>query len=179
MSSPDISEIMKAYESRLISYAHGILCDYAAAQDIVQETFIKYLRNSQGGGGKKIKNTGAWLYKITRNSCFDILKSARKKTETSLDDGNFSFSIADCNPGSRPDISARRNDDIAVLKNAIEGLPHREREIILLKLEHEKSYSEIAEITGLSAGNVGFILHNVVKELANAVKGREEKKNEL
>jgi RNA polymerase sigma-70 factor (ECF subfamily) len=48
-------------------------------------------------------------------------------------------------------------------------LEPRDREIVILKIEHGRSYKEIAEIMGISVTNVGFILHTAIKKLAKSL----------
>jgi RNA polymerase sigma-70 factor (ECF subfamily) len=49
---------------------------------------------------------------------------------------------------------------------ALETLSDRERQIVVLKVYEDMSYKEIAEITELSTGNVGFVLHRAMEKLA-------------
>ena len=48
----------------------------------------------------------------------------------------------------------------------------RQRELLLLRIEEHKTYKEIAEITGLTATNVGYILHKAVKALSRKLNQR-------
>ena len=48
----------------------------------------------------------------------------------------------------------------------LETLDARSRELIRLRFEEELSYKEIAESTGLTVGNVGYILHHALKAMA-------------
>jgi DNA-binding CsgD family transcriptional regulator len=52
----------------------------------------------------------------------------------------------------------------------IDRLNPRHREILLLKIEENKSYKEIAEITGLTATNVGYLLHTAMQALLRAAQ---------
>jgi RNA polymerase sigma-70 factor (ECF subfamily) len=47
----------------------------------------------------------------------------------------------------------------------VDRLRPNQREVVRLKFIHECSYQEIAGITGLSVGNVGFIMHHAIKKL--------------
>ena len=49
-------------------------------------------------------------------------------------------------------------------------LPEREQEVVRLKFLHELSYKEIAEVTGLTAGNVGYILHHALLKLRRGLE---------
>jgi len=62
----------------------------------------------------------------------------------------------------------------ATAAEALSILSDRERHLVTLKVYEEKSYREIADITGLSIGNVGFILHGAMKKLARHLKAAQE-----
>lgn len=49
-------------------------------------------------------------------------------------------------------------------------LNHREQQLVILKVYEEKSYREISGITGLTVGNVGYILHHAMKKLARHLR---------
>ncbi len=165
----EIGEIVKSHEAPLIRYAARILCDRDCALDAVQETFIKLVRISQAGRMDKIGKLKPWLYKVTRNYCFDQLKSARKKFEMHLDISNMEdLPLEESSEG--PDAAAEREDSLQHIRGKIAELKPSEKEVVLLKLEHGKSYKEIAYITGLSVGNVGFILHHAMKRLAEGLR---------
>ena len=162
----EITEIIKTFEAPLILYAARFLNDIDGARDIVQETFIRYLRISQKGEQKKIGNVQAWLYKVTRNQCLDIKKSAQTKYEVHLPED-----IDHKNNGQHsPDRAIEQKELMMIVKEKINKLPEREREIVILKLEHGKSYKEIADIMGLTVTNVGFILHQAIKKLSEQLK---------
>jgi RNA polymerase sigma factor (sigma-70 family) len=62
-------------------------------------------------------------------------------------------------------------DEAARLTRAVERLPERERELVRLKFEHGLSYQEMGAVTGLSATNVGFLLHKALRALRERLPG--------
>jgi RNA polymerase sigma-70 factor (ECF subfamily) len=56
-------------------------------------------------------------------------------------------------------------DEAARIHAEVERLPERERELLRLKFQHGLSYQEMGVITGLSATNVGFLLHKAIRSL--------------
>ena len=50
------------------------------------------------------------------------------------------------------------------------GLPPRQRDVLILKIQEEKSYRQISEITGLSMSNVGYLIHQGLKSLATELR---------
>ncbi|NRA37770.1 MAG: sigma-70 family RNA polymerase sigma factor, partial [Planctomycetes bacterium] len=53
------------------------------------------------------------------------------------------------------------------IQQLLTQLPLQQQEILRLKFQENMSYKSIADITGLSVSNVGFILHTVLKSLRN------------
>ena len=72
-----------------------------------------------------------------------------------------------------PGVSLEREEMCKMVPNAIAALKPRYRELVILKVQEGKSYREIAEITGLSATNVGYLLHQAMKALSLKLKDRD------
>ena len=64
-----------------------------------------------------------------------------------------------------PGDNAESRDTAAQAAELINRLPPRQQEVIRLKFQGGFSYKEISRITGLTTGNVGFIIHTAVKTL--------------
>jgi RNA polymerase sigma factor (sigma-70 family) len=156
----EIISVIREREAPLLRYASRLIRDSDGAKDIVQETFIRYLRISQEKGKGGIENIPAWLYRVTRNLCLDHLKSKRVQLEVPIDEKISEFAGTE-----RPDSTFEKKEAMMMVRRKIMALEPRDREIVILKLEHGRSYKEIAEIMNLSVTNVGFILHTAMKKL--------------
>lgn len=68
-------------------------------------------------------------------------------------------------PSSSPDPAdaLERSESTAEVLRMLERLPENQKEAITLKFGHGLSYKEIAEITGLTVSNVGFLIHSGLK----------------
>ena len=64
-----------------------------------------------------------------------------------------------------PDSAMMAKDDASRLRTLIRQLPERQRELVSLKFEAGLTYKDIAAATGLTATNVGTILHHAVQTL--------------
>ena len=64
-----------------------------------------------------------------------------------------------------PDAAAEQKDSMARVLQQLDRLPDNQQDVIRLKFQNELSYREIAEITGLTVSNVGFLLHVGLKRL--------------
>ena len=70
--------------------------------------------------------------------------------------------------------SLETDEERELVRNEIERSSPRHRELLHLKIVEEKSYKEIAEITGLTVTNVGYQLHLAVKDLSRRLRARTE-----
>lgn len=73
--------------------------------------------------------------------------------------------------GSAPSVEVSPQDGALArerewrVRTALDALPERQQEVVVLKFQNGLSYREIAEVTGLSVSNVGFQLHVALKTL--------------
>ncbi len=65
---------------------------------------------------------------------------------------------------TEPPVSA------AGMLEALEQLPPRQQEVLRLKFQTGLSYRDIAEVTGLSSGNVGLIIHNSLRAMRESLQ---------
>lgn len=171
----EITGIMKEHEASLLRYANRLLQDRENARDVVQEVFIRLVeirrdeQSSQKKGKSKIENIRAWLFKITRNRCLDHLRSKKRQLEISIDVNKIE-NLGDFTETERPDKTVEQQEEMQLVRRQIMELDSRAREVVILKFEHDKSYKEIAEIMKLSVGNVGFILHQSMKKIAEGLR---------
>lgn len=153
-----VRRALDQYESSLIAYTAGILGgDIEKARDVVQDSLVKlYLSDP----GKVRDNLKAWLFTVCRNRALDVLRKDHR-----LDWGNDEAigSAASFDPG--PSEHADSQELYFRIWELVEKLRPNQREVIRLKFMHDCSYQEIAEVTGLSVGNVGFIMHMAIKKL--------------
>ena len=124
--------------------------------DLYQETVANLWQGIDSfRGDSKI---ATWIYRVTLNTCVTYYRSNRKHNEVeSLD---HLYDIAE-------EVSSR-NADLKQMYDMISGLKKLDRAIIMLWLD-EKSYDEIAEITGLSRNNVASRLRRIKERLARTV----------
>jgi RNA polymerase sigma-70 factor (ECF subfamily) len=141
----------------LVRYAAKLLGEPARAEDVVQDTFLRFLRQPVDEvRGHAVE----WLFTVCRHRALDILRKdgRMKRFEEGQEDGMTS---GEPRPGAMLEAAETR-ERLLVL---IERLPPAQQEIVRLKFQNGFSYQEIARITEKSIGNVGFILHTAVARL--------------
>ncbi len=152
-----IERALAEYESPLVGYAYGFVRDLDRARDVVQDTFIRLCRQDV----EKVRDgLKSWLFTVCRNRALDILRKESRMSELDEDErgGLPSDMIA-------PDEQAERDERIAEVMRFLDRLSENQRTVILLKFRDGLSYNEICEKTGLSSGNIGFLIHTGLKRL--------------
>ncbi len=159
-SSDSIGQLVDRYERPLLAYASRMLAgDWQGAQDAVQETFLRLCREDPA---KIESRVAAWLFSVCRSRVIDM---QRTNHWTPIDASQVS--LAD--PGPDAAEVASDAEDKAMLGELVENLSPRQQEVLRLRLQAGLSYREIAEVTGLTIGNVGFHLHEAIKNLRDTL----------
>lgn len=153
--------ILQEYEGPLLRYAHRITRDLDLARDVVQETFLRVCREDRAALEGHL---GRWLFHVCRNRALDVQrKEQRMSVATDLDLQTLPTTTS---PSDQME-SLETNSRLLLL---LERLPSNQQEVIRLKFQNDMKYREIAEITGHSISNVGFLLHTGLKRLRDLMK---------
>jgi RNA polymerase sigma-70 factor (ECF subfamily) len=137
------AELVTRHSSRFYALAYRTLFDKVAAEDAVQEAFVKLWRQPQQwrGDEQAVKFT-TWFYRVVVNLCLDINK---KKTPFALADG---FDVED--DDSNIETQLQQQQQQSLLDSAIAGLPEHQRTAINLCFYEKLSNQQAAEVMGLS-----------------------------
>lgn len=152
------------YQSPLLRYAARLLRDPVAAQDVVQNVFVKLARRADGGAPPR-EALKSWLYRVTHNEAVDTM---RRETRLRLLHDRHGEWVEINEPASGGDDMTEQERKQTVLR-FVHKLHPREKQVLLLRLEEGLSYQEIAAVTGRSEGNVGNLLHHAVRKLSLAL----------
>ena len=157
--------LVSEYEKPLLRYAGRILRDPNAAQDVVQETFVRLFRRWTDALEPSPK-LSSWLYRVAHNCAVDYVRkeSRRRLLHLRQAEGADEFIMPDRGKDFRISERAEKATE------ALARLSLREQQLVILKVYEEKSYKEISEITDLAVSNVGYILHHAMKKMANMLR---------
>ncbi len=151
----DFERVYSAYWEKVYRLCMGYVNDDALARDLAQETFILVWENLPGFRGEA--NMGTWIFRIASNHCLRQLEKDKKRPKTDL-------------PLHLPEETASdRTAEVELLYRFIAELPETDRIIISLELEEVKQ-GEIAQILGLSEGNVRVRIHRIKERLTQRFK---------
>jgi RNA polymerase sigma factor (sigma-70 family) len=161
------SEIYDRYSARIYNFAFRFLKNAEAAEDAVQEVFVKMLRHANQFHGDAKLST--WLFSITANWCRDYLRKADNKAKESDD---VLVTLPAPNELSPERNLEMRENEVRVRK-ALEALTPEQREAILLSRYQGLSYAEIAQIAGCSEGAVKTRVFRAMETLKKALTGQD------
>jgi RNA polymerase sigma-70 factor (ECF subfamily) len=155
-----VNGLVDRFERPLLAYANRMLGgDWQGAQDAVQETFLRLCREDR----QKIESrVAAWLFSVCRSRVIDM---QRTNHATPMDSAGVT--LADPAPDACQ--IASDEEDKVHLNQLVDTLTPRQQEVLRLRMQAGLSYREIAEVTGLTIGNVGFHLHEAVRNLRDSL----------
>jgi RNA polymerase sigma factor (sigma-70 family) len=137
-------EVMLPHMDAAYNFARYLARDPVAAEDIVQDAFLRAFRAIDSWRGEAAK---AWLLAIVRNAFVDWVKANRRELVTAeIEDLNI-------DPDT-PESLLLQARDVAMLRTTVERLPEPFREALVLRELEELSYKEIALITAVPIGTV-------------------------
>lgn len=157
--------IVAEFETGLLRYAERVLSNHVAAQDVVQNVFIKLFKAWHEGTHPTEKLKG-WLYRVTHNEAIDYMR--RESRLKVLHEKQAEDAASSCPDGKHCPVSDDERRDMVM--GLLKKLHPREQQIILLRMDQGLSYTEISQITGRTEGNVGNILHHAVQKLSESLK---------
>lgn len=162
-----LTELMNRHRDALYYFAFRYIRNEALARDIVQETFVRVYFNAA-----KLKPTNSvktWLYTVALNLCRDqIRRKATRREAYSLDaptpEGQSGSSAVE-DTSSVPNAQAERGDRYALLQHAIDRLPAKLRDALILFSLEGKSQKEAADILGTSSKTLELRVYRAKQKL--------------
>lgn len=135
-------ELVQRYQNRVLSVAVQILGDPDGARDAAQEVFIRVFKSLESFNFENRFFT--WLYRITVNVCYDILKREKRFRAQPLEEG---YQVAES------DLKADEDCENHIL-NLINRLPTNQKTAFLLREKEGLSCREIAVVLECPVGTV-------------------------
>ena len=150
-----LDELIGRYKERLYAYLLRLSRDRDAADDLLQEVFIKVVKRIDSYGERE--KFSAWLFTVAHHAAMDHFRSGSRRREESLDtQGEDRTPLAETlsSPEPGPDKLLEDAERAAVLQAAFDRLSSEQREIFLMRHYSGLSFKEIAEILGVPIGTV-------------------------
>ena len=165
---PALSALVDRYQQELTGYLNRLVGpDWALAQDLAQETFLRVLRQHTNRGERPFK---PWLYAIATNLARDYFKSSAARRSSPLIDEQADALIDEV-PG--PEEHALQHEQQAMVVAAMNQLNMDYRVTLWLRFYGGLSLAEIAAITGSPLGTVKWRLSTGLQRLRSALASTE------
>jgi RNA polymerase sigma factor (sigma-70 family) len=161
--------LVEAHQGALLRHARALLGAGSSYEDAVQEVFLKLAQSppeipEEAAGDPKLERMHllSWLHRVTRNCCMDTMRAEKRRRRREGE-------VAEPEAEEGGLATVEENDTRAAVEREIGRLPVEQREVLVLRLLSERSYKEIAEITGKPIGTVGWLVSIGLKALSEAL----------
>ena len=175
---------VRRHMRELHQFALRFTADSVAAEDVVQETLIQL--HTSAHKFDPARRFKPWLFTIAANKARDYLRRRTRKRELPIDayvehDGDAGQRFIDLFSAAprSPDDDLLLEEKRRLVKSAVDEVPQRLREVLILAYYHRFPYREMAEILDVPLGTIKSRLHAAVVRFAEcyeeAVRSKTEK----
>lgn len=156
--------LVDRHQAACLRHAAFLLGGRADVEDTVQEVFMKLvvhppIIDKDLPPENQARVFSAWLHTVTRNACMDVLRSESRRSAR-----EERAATPERTSGGQAVVEA--DDTRAAVERSLKKLPDDQREVLYLRLLAERSYQEIAELTGKKAGTVGWLISAGMRSLS-------------
>ena len=156
-NAADIETLYRQHGAALLLFASAISGDRGRAQDAVHQVFLKAI---ESGSVSQAINKKAYLFVCVRNAVLNDAKVQGRNMPLDVDSAWFS-------PPDR-DYAAEQN-----LRRALGELPDHQREVIVLHVWGELTFSEIADLLGVSSNTAASRYRYALAKLRGSMLAKE------
>ena len=161
-------ELARAEERALYRHAARIVGVGADAEDVVQDALLSAWKSISSFEGTSFR---AWLFRIVTNRALDRIRARKRRPELPIEpaeDEDVTWAEPAA-PG--PDLAeiASSREALAVVEEALTGVPVEQRAALLLRDVEGFAYEEIALMTGVEVGTVKSRIHRARVAVRNTL----------
>ena len=161
--------LVERYMRRAYYAALGLVGSPDDALDLSQEAFVRAYRARQRINPEL--PFYAWLYQILRRLCFNFVRDRRNRRQKLTAAAPYLVARASArHAGADPERALERTEARRRVREAIESLSDRDREVLVLKEFEGLRYREIADLVGIPIGTVMSRLYEARRRLAVALE---------
>jgi RNA polymerase sigma-70 factor (sigma-E family) len=159
-----ITALYQAHALGLTRLAHVMLGDAAAAEDVVQEAFCGLYRRWGGlaDRGKALQ----YVRSAVLNGCRSELRQRLRRGQA----GDWPDAVAAMGGVPSAETAALHGEEGRALLSAVQRLPHRQREAIVLRYYLDLPEAEIAAVMGISGGSVRSAISRALPALGRLLE---------
>ena len=160
--------LVERYEKKLQHYIlRFIHCSVQDAEDIIQDVFINAYRNLNDFDTNL--KFSSWLYRIAHNEAVSYLRRVTARPRVIMEEEKFGALASELNV----EKEVERSIDDSKLRDAIDQLNQKYREVIVLRYLEEKSYEEISDILQKPSGSVSSLITRAKRILREEIERKK------
>ncbi|HDZ85415.1 MAG TPA: RNA polymerase sigma factor [Candidatus Moranbacteria bacterium] len=167
--SDSFREIEKRYQKKLFVYVYHLLGNKEETEDILQNVFVKTFNNIDRFDIKR--KFSSWIYRIAHNESVNYLKRKSKRRLVSWEDVSTSKDKLETSSDEEsPDDLWLKKELRRDVQDALDKIPQKYREVLVLRYFLNKTYDEMSDILGKPANTIGTLLNRAKKKLSQVIK---------
>jgi RNA polymerase sigma-70 factor (ECF subfamily) len=153
--------LVRRYQRAVLGIARRFCDDRDEAEDLAQRSFINAAERAGGWRGGSFKS---WLFRITVN-----LAKNHKRDNARFDRSEGASEKEAAPTESNAEARIEAAEERKALRAAIARLPTRQREVLLLRIDGDISFAEIAQALSITEVNAKVNFHHAVQKLKELV----------
>ena len=157
-------------------FLYGMVGEHDLAEDLTQETFMRAYRSMNTL--REESKLSTWLCGIAKNVALNTLRGRNREFST-IEINDQSVANLTEGDGTAPDDYLLNNELRNVIHDALRRLDSDKRMVFILKVLQQRSYDEIAEITGFSIPKLKTDLHRAKAQMRRVIRPYLEVRDEL
>ncbi len=166
--------LISRYETKLGRYLRRLgVVRPEDREDVLQDIFIKVYRNLQSYDSGF--SFSSWIYRIAHNETMSwFRKRSARPDHTLVDDSDAVFALLSDGKGGVEEAHMTGEDNDAV-RDALDTLQPKYRDVLLLRYFEEKSYEEISDILAIPIGTVATLVYRAKERLRQTLQRQHKK----
>jgi len=169
------AELVERHEKKLWNFIRRFVADSTAAEDLLQEVFLRVIRSA--AEWQPSAKFSTWIYAIARNLCTDSARRGAFRKVDSLDQTSGAArdeSGPHCidriaSPSGNAEQAAMNREIAGRVDVALAALPVEQREVFLMREVMDMSFAEIATVTKASEPTVKSRMRYALERLRDAL----------
>lgn len=162
-------DLAERYRQKILFYLWHLVGSKEEAEDILQDVLMKVYKSMDRFDNRK--HFSSWIYRIAHNEAINHLKHRNRARSISWEDiVNVKDRLETSDHEDSPQERWVRSERRIEVRQALQKLPQRYREVLLLRYYFEKSYEEIAEIIDKPRNTVGTLISRAKSKLVEVLR---------
>jgi RNA polymerase sigma-70 factor (ECF subfamily) len=167
-----LADLYDRYRTQLLNFFGRLTGNPHLSEDLVHEVFLRMLKYRHTF--KPDSRFTTWMHQIARNAHCDAWRKRQREPLLDREDMDESETVWSVDPG--PDWEARKNQEVALLQEALASLPIELREVLVLTRFQGLKYEEVAKVLDCSLGAVKMRVHrglHALRDKFSELAGKE------